>query len=232
MDPKRQGQWPGNGRIWAKASLPDVLAAVRRAAGQAGWHTVTYADGGFYFFGHTQDWGSAELCGPPPNQCRSLSCSGSSGRSARSTRPAHAPASPRATRGPLVGPVRHGVDLDSDEAQREHERAARGWGGTKSYLVICCGSAVAGDDQTGLWHVSAASAVSRAQTRRPDVTGCLGPWYRCNTADQQIHSILAGQSYFARPAGFEPATRCLEGRFTQRVNQPMARSEAARGARG
>jgi hypothetical protein len=65
MDPKPEGQWPGNGRIWARASLPDVLAAVRRAAGEAGWHTVTYADGGFYFFGyffgHTQDWGSAEL---------------------------------------------------------------------------------------------------------------------------------------------------------------------------
>jgi hypothetical protein len=27
-------------------------------------------------------------------------------------------------------------------------------------------------------------------------------------------------------------TRCLEGRFTQRVNLPIARSEAARGAHG
>jgi hypothetical protein len=36
-------------------------------------------------------------------------------------------------------------------------------------------------------------------------------WYRCDTADQQIRiSVLAGQSYLARPAGFEPATRCLE----------------------
>jgi hypothetical protein len=26
------------------------------------------------------------------------------------------------------------------------------------------------------------------------------------------------EDLLARPAGFEPATRCLEGRFTQRVN--------------
>ena len=35
----------------------------------------------------------------------------------------------------------------------------------------------------------------------------------------------------ARPAGFEPATRCLEVCFTQRVNLYVRRSEAVRGIR-
>ncbi len=73
-------------------------------------------------------------------------------------------------------------------------------------------SAVAGSDRPG-------RGMSPQLGRRfPDVRSAAGrdrlpwPWKRRNTAAQQILvSVSAGQSRFARPAGFEPATRCLEG---------------------
>ena len=36
----------------------------------------------------------------------------------------------------------------------------------------------------------------------------------------------------ARPAGFEPATRCLEGRYAQRVSLPVRRSAGVPGCPG
>jgi hypothetical protein len=52
------------------------------------------------------------------------------------------------------------------------------------------------------------------------------------SADGQPGRTLADLVFsLARPAGFEPATRCLEGRFTQRVNLHVSRSEAVRSAR-
>src|SRR5580658_9019538 len=81
-----------------------------------------------------------------------------------------------------------------------------------SYPVICCASAIAGHDRTRLSYVSAARTpfprrrLAAGRDRLPWL------WYRCDTVGQQVRiSILAGHSRFARPAGFEPATRCLEG---------------------
>jgi hypothetical protein len=88
-----------------------------------------------------------------------------------------------------------------------------------SYPVICCGSAIAGNDRTRLSYVSAARTpfprrrLAAGRDRLPWL------WYRCDTVGQQVRiSILAGQSRFARPAGFEPATRCLEGSCSVRLS--------------
>ena len=88
-----------------------------------------------------------------------------------------------------------------------------------SYPVSACASAVAGDDRTRLRHVSAAWTPfpRRRLTAGRDQLPWL--WYRCDTVGQQVRiSILAGKGYCARPAGFEPATRCLEGSCSVRLS--------------
>ena len=85
--------------------------------------------------------------------------------------------------------------------------------------VMSCASAVAGNDRTRLSYVSAARTPfpRRRQAAGRDRLPWL--WYRCDTVGQQVRiSILAGQSRFARPAGFEPATRCLEGSCSVRLS--------------
>jgi hypothetical protein len=87
------------------------------------------------------------------------------------------------------------------------------------YPVICCASAVAGNDRTRWSYVSAARTPfpRRRQAAGRDRLPWL--WYRCGTVGQQVRiSILAGQSRFARPAGFEPATGCLEGSCSVRLS--------------
>src|SRR6266702_3355039 len=90
-------------------------------------------------------------------------------------------------------------------------------------------SAVAGSDRPG-------RGMSPQLGRRfPDVRSAAGrdrlpwPWKRRNTAAQQILvSVSAGQSRFARPAGFEPATRCLEGSCSVRLSYGRSKRNCAR----
>jgi hypothetical protein len=91
-------------------------------------------------------------------------------------------------------------DLHAPTSLREN--AARELTGTAgSYAVICCGSAVVGDDRPD-WNV-----YSQLGHRFPGVRSAAG----FDRLPQLHNSVSAGQSRFARPAGFGPATRCLEG---------------------
>jgi hypothetical protein len=58
-----------------------------------------------------------------------------------------------------------------------------------------------------------------------------------DAVDERVREVLdkAPETFIfapARPAGFEPATGCLEGRFRQGVNLRQSRSGADRDARG
>ena len=50
-----------------------------------------------------------------------------------------------------------------------------------------------------------------------------------NVKDRSHRNV---KTSLARPAGFEPATRCLEGRYAQRVSLPVRRSAGVPGCPG
>ena len=120
-------------------------------------------------------------------------------------------------------PSRHyrrcAVPIRAGGAPQSYVECCRSKRPCNSYPVICCASAIAGNDRTRLSYVSAARTpfprrrLAAGRDRLPWL------WYRCDTVGQQVRiSILAGQSRFARPAGFEPATRCLEGSCSVRLS--------------
>jgi hypothetical protein len=99
---------------------------------------------------------------------------------------------------------------------------------TREYQVVCWPSAVAGDDQVGLRHVSAPRIVfPRVCAGRPGVTGCLGlgsaltpPASRSGLAFPLVKNASA------RLEGLEPPTGCLEGGLRRRCEQPNCSSQA------
>ena len=94
--------------------------------------------------------------------------------------------------------------------------AARLGGKAESYLVICCQSAVASRGRNGLGMFPQLEHHFPGVRMPADVTGCLSIARR---------SVARGLRYFprseavcARPAGLEPATRCLEGSCSIRLS--------------